>query len=664
MYRFLLLVGLLCSLAAGRAWAQDATPLTVGEPITRDLGAHDAHAYTLDLGAGQFIYGDVDQQTVDVIVTVYGPDGAVVEAFDNPARGPEPFQFKTETPGSYRVEVTPFEEQEGRYVMRLHLAEPVATTPEGQVDQLMTVYRDDTPGGVVAVVKGGEIVFAKGYGMANLEYGIPNTPQTPYHMASVSKQFTAFAIALLADQGKLSLDDSVHTHIPELPHFDQTVTLRHLLNHTSGLRDQWNLWMMSGGRMDDVIRQEDLFRLIERQRALNFAPGAEYLYSNTGYMLLAETVERVTGEDFGDWMQTQVFEPLGMTSTQIYDDHERLVAGRAYSYRNGEGGIKKAVLSYANAGATSLFTTAEDLAKWLRNVRTGEVGGPAVWAQMQERGVLTNGDTLSYALGIGIGTYRGLRRIQHGGADAGYRTMLAYYPEIDAGVVVLGNIGSFNTGQVANAVAETFFAEQMKPEPMKLEEVEQDEVAAEGVTVAPDLLDAYAGHYVIEGGPAVHLIREGDGLFAQIEGQPRFALVALADTLFRVDAPGMDIRVSFHREPDGRVERGTVHQNGDTPIQRVKPWSADAEALAAYEGRFYSPELETVYRLAVEDGHLVAKHRRHGAITLTPKQKDAFSGDVFFFGDVAFDRDETGAVTTMRVSNGRVRNLVFEKQKP
>ena len=664
MYRFLLVVCLLSLLALGRARAQDAIPLSIGEPITRDLGSHDAHAYTLDVDAGQFVYGDVDQQTVDVVVTVYGPDDAVVQVFDNPARGPEPFQFKTEAAGRYRVEVTPFQEQEGRYMMRLHLAEPVATTPEGQVDQRMARYGDDTPGGVVAVVQDGEIVFAKGYGMANLEYGIPNTPQTPYHMASVSKQFTAFAIAVLADRGKLSLDDPVHKHIPELHDFGQTITLRHLLNHTSGLRDQWNLWVMSGGRMDDVIRQEDLFRLIERQRALNFEPGAEYLYSNTGYMLLAETVKRVTDEDFGGWMQAQVFEPLGMASTQIYDDHERLVPGRAYSYGNGENGIKKAVLSYANSGATSLFTTAEDLAKWLRNYRTAEVGGPAVWAQMQERGVLNDGDTLSYALGIGIGTYRGLRRIQHGGADAGYRTMLAYYPEIDAGVVVLSNLGSFSTGQMANAVAEAFFAEHLEPEPVEVEEPEEEEAETEGVTVASALLDAYAGQYIIEGGPAVQIVREGDGLFAEVQGQPRFALIAMADTLFRVDVPGEDVRVSFHREPDGRVERGTVYQNGETAIRRVKPWSPDAEALAAYAGRFYSPELETFYTIAVEGSQLVAKHRRHGIIELTAEEKDAFRGNTFFLRNVDFDRDEAGAVTSMRVSNGRVRNLVFEKRDP
>ncbi|HUG38893.1 MAG TPA: serine hydrolase [Longimicrobiales bacterium] len=460
-------------------------------------------------------------------------------------------------------------------------AESLASTPGQRVDEIMADYRGDTPGGVVAVMRTGEIVFARGYGLANVEYGIPNTPTTPYHMASVSKQFTAFAIAMLADEGRLSLDDDVRAHIPELADFGETITLRHLLTHTSGLRDQWTLWAMSGGRMDDVIRQEDLLGLILLQRALNFPPGSEFLYSNTGYTLLAEVVERVTGEDFGAWMRANVFEPLGMRSTQIYDDHQRIVPGRAYSYREGDDGLAKAVLSYANAGATSLFTTAHDLARWLRNFRTGEVGGAGVMARLQERGVLTTGDTLGYALGIGVGDYRGLRRIQHGGADAGYRTLLAYYPDIDAGVIVLANTASFNTGEVATEVAEAFFGGEM--------------AAAE-----PQSAD-------------------------------------MADT---ADATGV-------------------------PVARevLERWTPDATELAAYAGRYYSPELETAYTIAMVDGALVARHRRHGDIPLTPTERDTFRARRWFLDQVTFERDRAGAVTGMRGSAGRVRDLRFERQE-
>ncbi|HEY0670812.1 MAG TPA: serine hydrolase domain-containing protein, partial [Longimicrobiales bacterium] len=241
------------------------------------------------------------------------------------------------------------------------------------------------------------------------------------------------------------------------------ITIRHLVHHTSGLRDQWTLWAMAGGRLDDVITQQDLLRLIQRQRELNFPPGSEHLYSNTGYMLLAEIVARVSREPFGVWMKRNVFDPLGMKHTQIYDDHERLVKGRADSYRRNQNGWSKSVLSYANSGATSLFTTVGDLALWLDNFRTAKVGGPAVVAHMKQRGVLTKGDTIDYAFGIGHGKHRGLSMLAHSGGDAGFRTYVAYLPELEAGVIAVGNDATFNPGQVSRDVAEAFFGDRMTP---------------------------------------------------------------------------------------------------------------------------------------------------------------------------------------------------------
>lgn len=528
--------------------------------------------------------------------------------------------------------------------------------PAATVDLLMGAYGPEEPGGVIAVVRDGGVVFAKGYGLADVEHGTPNTPSTPYHVASVSKQFTAFAVAMLAEQGRLSLDDDVRQYLPELPDFGRTVTLRHLATHTSGLRDHWALWALSGGRMDDVIRQADLMRLVERQRALNFDPGSEHLYSNTGYLLLAEVVARVTGQPFGEWMEANVFAPLGMDDTQVYDDHERIVPGRATSYYWDDGVLKKAVLSYANSGATSLLTTAEDLAHWLRNIATHEVGGPAVARAMLERGVLTSGDTLDYALGVVVDEHRGLRRIQHGGSDAGYRTFLAYYPEIDAGVVALGNMASFDLG-VATAVAEAFFGAEMEP-------VRASGPEAPGVDVPDALLDAYAGAYQIENGPALTVARVGGGLTVQVEGLPATPLVAVADTLFRVAVPGVDAGLSFRVGPDGAADGGTAYQGGQgTPFRRVgaPSWTPSPGDLAEFTGRYYSPELETAYVARDVGGRLVLVHRRHGEIGLTPTEEDTFRSDVWYVGSVEFDRDEAGAVTGMRASSGRVRDLSFEK---
>lgn len=230
-----------------------------------------------------------------------------------------------------------------------------------KVDQLFATWdKPESPGAAIAVIKDGVVVYKRGYGSANLEYNVPITPQTVFHVASVSKQFTAFAIALLAHQGKLSLDDDIRKHLPEVPDFGKKITIRHLIHHTSGLRDQWTLLGMAGWRLDDVITKEHILKMVRHQKELNFDPGAENLYSNTGYTLLAVIVERVSGQSFRDYTDANIFKPLGMTNTHFHDDHERIVKNRAYSYSPAGpgGGFKAAPLNYANVGATSLFTTA------------------------------------------------------------------------------------------------------------------------------------------------------------------------------------------------------------------------------------------------------------------------------------------------------------------
>jgi CubicO group peptidase (beta-lactamase class C family) len=533
--------------------------------------------------------------------------------------------------------------------------------PAGAVDSVMAAYaRPGSPGAAVLVFRGDETLFARGYGVADLESGVPITPRTVFHVASVSKQFTAFAIATLAAQGRLSLDDDVRKHLPELPDFGQPVTLRHLLHHTSGMRDQWSLWVLAGGLADDVIRQDDLLRLITRQRELNFAPGTAFAYSNTGYTLLAEVVERVTGEGFGPWMKAHVFAPLGMEATQVYDDHERLVPGRAYSYRAAEGGgFEKAVLSYANAGATSLFTTTEDMARWLRNLGHARLGGAAVAEMMRRRGVLTGGDTLPYAMGIVVGTHRGLDVLHHNGADAGFRSAVAYYPRLDAGVVVLGNAASLDAEAVARRAAEAFFAAEMEPAPARA----APEPVPAGPEVAVDsaVVERYVGEWQVEGGPAVRFERDGSRLVL-VQGRRRGEMRSLSDSAFLLAE--IDARVTFHREDGAEVSRATLTQRGQsTGVRRVPPFTLPAGEMRAYAGRYYSPELETVYTVVVENGRLLARHRRHGDVALTPRQANAFQGGESWMETVEFERGEGGAVTGMRVSNGngRLRRVWFEK---
>lgn len=444
--------------------------VATGRPVSGTLGKHTADTFRISLGQNALIFGNVDQVTVDVVVKILGTDQSELASFDSPARGPEPFHFESSEAGIYSIVVLPFEEEEGNYILNLEGADPVAKTKEGKIDQLVRLAMANAgngPGAALAVVKDGKVIYSKGYGYANLEYGVENTPSTIFHIASVSKQFTAFAIAMLADQGKISLQDDIRKYLPEMPDFGHVITIDHLVHHTSGLRDQWNLLALAGWRLDDVITREQVLRLISRQQELNFKPGEEMLYCNTGFTLMAEIVSRASGQPFPEWCKANIFDPLEMKNTLFYDDHEKVVPGRAYSYyKDGvTGEWKKSVLSYANVGATSLFTTVEDLGRWAVNFENVKVGNERIMQLMDQRFVLNNGDTIDYAFGQGIGKYKGLVNKSHGGADAGYRTFLARFPEQRFSVIVFSNLASFNTGSLAYKIADLYLADQYTQEP-------------------------------------------------------------------------------------------------------------------------------------------------------------------------------------------------------
>ena len=333
-----------------------------------------------------------------------------------------------------------------------------------KVDQIFAdVSGEDSPGCAVGIVQNRELIYARGFGMANLECGMPILPSSVFHVASVSKQFTCMAILLLAAQQKLCVDDDVRKYIPELPDYGQVMTIGHLAHHTSGLRDQWDLLRLAGWREDDVKTNEDMLYLACRQRALNFKPGDEYLYSNTGYTLLALIVERVTGQSFRAFTQEHIFDPLGMTSTHFRDDHTELVVGRTSAYvPRDDGGYRVKIPMFDTVGATSLFTTVEDLALWHTNFETGVVG-QSVMDQMHTQGVLNNGEVIAYAFGLSIDVYRGLKRVQHSGSDAGYRSHFVRFPEQNAAMIVLSNLSTANPGQRVKDMTDVYFEGVLMP---------------------------------------------------------------------------------------------------------------------------------------------------------------------------------------------------------
>jgi CubicO group peptidase (beta-lactamase class C family) len=531
-----------------------------------------------------------------------------------------------------------------------------------KVDSLFAPFnKTDSPGCVVVVVKNGEVVYKKGFGMANLDYGIPISSTSVFDIASVSKQFAGMAIAMLVEEGKIALTDDIRKYIPSLPDFGKKVTVRHLVDHTSGIRD-WAAMMGYAGRdFEDIITYQEILRMAEHQKELNFVPGAEYTYSNTGYVLLAKIVEVVTKQKFADWTQTNIFKPLGMTNTHFHDDHQQIVKNRAVSYyRDDSGKLKMLTDNLTALGSSSLFTTADDLTKWLINLEKGTVGGPKVLALMRKSGVLNNGKPTNYAFGLASGDYHGLARENHTGGWEGFRTILAHFPEQKFGVIILSNLASFNPSGIANKVTDIYLADQFKD---KKTSTDKPSVAAstKEVKITPTTFDAYIGSFQLADSSGVVLAfkREGERYFTQATGESQLEIFPSSDSTFFLKA--VEAQVTFHRLPNGKVNTMTLHQNGDTQANRVEPFTVPVEQLKQYTGTFYSPELDTRYALVVEKDTLIVKHHRLGKVgACTTRSKDIFTLNG---NKVSFVRSSNGQITGFRATSGRVRNLLFEKQQ-
>jgi CubicO group peptidase (beta-lactamase class C family) len=337
-----------------------------------------------------------------------------------------------------------------------------------QVDEMFRQWHSpDSAGAAVLVIDDGRTLHARGYGMANLEAGLPNRTDTIFDIASVSKQFGAMAVALLEADGRLSLDDDVKKYLGELPDFGSRITLRHLVHHTSGLRDWPGTLAIGGWNFEDVLSFDHILRMTWHQRTLNFPPGDAHSYSNTGYNLLAEVVARVSGQSFREFTDARIFRPLGMTKTHFHDDHTEVVVNRAESYRPGPDGRFRRVVSNLTAlGSSSLFTTIDDLAKWIENVHSAApaVGGRRVVDRLHERGRLNNATTIPYAFGQSIGEYRGLRTVSHTGSWAGYRSILQRFPDQRFAVVILGNTANMNPTDLARRIADVYLADRLGPD--------------------------------------------------------------------------------------------------------------------------------------------------------------------------------------------------------
>jgi len=520
----------------------------------------------------------------------------------------------------------------------------------GAIDKVFEEFdKAGSPGCALAVYRDGAIAYARGYGQASLEHGVPITSRTVFDIGSTSKQFTAFAILLLERDGKLSLDDDIRTYVPELQPMPQAVAIRHLIMHTSGLRDYLTLWSLAGMKTENWTTQADAVQLVARQKQPNFPAGAEWLYSNTGYLLLAEVVKRVSGKSLPDFAAERIFRPLGMERTFYLDDHTRVVPGRAEGYlpRRG-GGFSVEMSDFEQTGDGAVQTNVEDLLLWDRNFYQPRVGDAALLEKAQKVGRLNDGKKLDYAAGLMIGTYRGLPTVRHGGSWAGYRAELLRFPQSRTSIACLCNIGSANPGALANQVADVVLATQLQPRNPR-----RSRAAMPEVKVPVEKLALMAGIYEpVTAGPFRRIVvKDGTLHFGMGEGQSLRAVAAdrfvPASSSFEVYFPS----VAGGAAPELQV----IREGAEPEIFHLLP-EPGPQRLEDFEGRFYSEELDATWTFAVAGGRLSFRVLNDPPIALRPIKADCFIADTGVV--VRFER-ESGAVRRAIVQAGRVTNLAF-----
>ena len=516
----------------------------------------------------------------------------------------------------------------------------------------------DAPGIAVSVTKNGKPLYQNVFGMANLEYDIPITQQTPFHVASLSKQFTAFLILKLQDEGLLSIEDNVRRFIPELPDYGTPITINHLLTHSSGIRDQWRLLELAGWRLDDVIKTEQVFQLITQQKELNFSPGENFKYSNSGYTLLAIIIERLTKMSFAEYAQESIFEPLNMDNSFFYDDHEEIIKNRAYSYKKLNGRLKKSNLNFATVGPTSLFTTIEDMNKWASNFRNPIIGSEEIFKAMNEKAKKSDGSLSNYAKGQFVRNYKGLNMIYHSGSDAGYRCYFARFPELGYTFALFANGSYINAydeiKKLINYYLKSHFPvndqEEEKNTEFKYDEQLFTQLTKEELKIFEGTYFDREEHQFWQ----VELVNDTLYCKGGVLGE-KMALIPIGARAFKIKGTPYDISVNF--------KENQYHE----PILEFRIpdvmwlWLVKEEAVdtSKYLGTYYSEELDASYHLIEQENELFLTHQKLDNIKITPIRKNYFSAKNRNFSTIRFQRNNLNKIEGFSISNGSIERLIF-----
>jgi CubicO group peptidase (beta-lactamase class C family) len=529
------------------------------------------------------------------------------------------------------------------FILRIALA---ADDSGQRVDRIFAAYnKANSPGCALGVIRDGSFIYRKAYGAASLELGVPLSPASIFYMGSVSKQFTAASVVLAAEQGYLSLDDNIRKYIPELPDYGHAITLRQMLHHTSGFRDFLTLLVDSGRDAGAIHSDKEIIDLIARQKGLNNIPGDEYIYSNTNYFLLGEVVKRATGKPLAEFASENIFRPLGMAHTGYYDDHTVVLPGRVAAYDPGANGnfLVDWSTGYDIVGAGGLMSSVDDLLLWDRNFYANRLGKGTLLKELQTRGILNDGKQIGYALGLELGSYRGLPIVEHNGALYGYRTGILRFPEQRFTVVCLCNLSSAAVTNISRKVADVYLERSLQAEPGAAENP--------GGSHFPDP-GPFAGRYLDPRNHSVYSFTVSRG-----------SLMAWGADLRRVGPNqfrDLDRGTITFDGSDGSM-KATLEMDGETFFagKRIEEPHLSSSDLSMYTGRYRSAEIDATYRLSIGEGSLVLQLNWDPPLKLNPIAPDEFEGKNL--GTIVFHRDASHRVSGLSLFSINARNVSFEK---
>lgn len=528
-----------------------------------------------------------------------------------------------------------------------------------EIDKIFSEWnKPDAPGCALGVIKDGKLIYSRGYGVANFEYNIPISDSSVFRIGSTSKQFTAACIILLAQQGKLDLDNTLDKYYPDFPDYAKKITIRHLLHHTSGIRDYLMVSLLKGIRDDDYYTDKELMSWMINQSDLNFDPGEEHLYSNTGYWLLGQIVNKAAGMSMAEYAKKEIFQPLGMTNTHFHDDHTLIVKNRAIGYTQGDNDDYKIYTTTLDIiGDGGIFTTVRDIKKWDDAFYNSKVLNKEFWEMMTKGGKLNNGDTIDYACGLLVTEYKGLKEIRHGGAFVGYRAEIVRFPEQHLSVVVLANREDADPTRKAHKVVDVLLKDKLKVDKKTIDNEESEPIVEENTTVYD--LSQLVGSYEIQPGLQMNMSIKEDSLHVlQQWNGSEYNIARTVGNTYQI--PNVtSLSFTFSDLQEDQTQSLKIIQNGEATVcKRKNEVDKTLIKTADYIGDYYSKELDVTYHVSAKGEGLLVSIKDNEPMELELYDKDQYTSMVGLFRFQRVGEKLTG----FQLDAGRVKNLKFAKQ--